>query len=64
MPSWSIRYAGALDDQQIQDIVEYVISIQKDVPFAHNVCLNPEATKAAVEKFGPPKAPATTNAIP
>ena len=46
MPSWSIRYAGALDDQQIQDIVEYLISIQK-VPFKDNVCLNPVAAKAA-----------------
>jgi mono/diheme cytochrome c family protein len=47
MPSWSIRFAGALDDQQIQDIVEYIISIQKDVPFKDNVCINPAAAAAA-----------------
>ena len=46
MPSWSIRYAGALDDQQIQDIVLYLISIQK-VPYKDNVCINPDAAKAA-----------------
>lgn len=53
MPSWSIRYAGALDDQQINDIVNYVVSIQDEtlVPFEHNVCINPDATKAAVEQF-------------
>ena len=43
MPSWSIRFAGALDDQQIQDIVLYLISIQK-VPFKDNVCINPNAS--------------------
>jgi mono/diheme cytochrome c family protein len=35
MPSWSIRYAGALNDQQINDIVNYIVSIQDEsqVPF-------------------------------
>jgi uncharacterized membrane protein YgcG len=46
MPSWSIRFAGALDDQQIQDIVLYLISIQK-VPFKDNVCINPVAAASA-----------------
>jgi hypothetical protein len=66
MPSWSIRYAGALDDQQINDIVNYVVSIQDKslVPFKHNVCINPDATKAAVKEFGPPPGPPTTNALP
>ncbi|HEY3024301.1 MAG TPA: hypothetical protein VGK11_11790, partial [Actinomycetota bacterium] len=66
MPSWSIRYAGALDDQQINDIVNYVVSIQDktQVPFNHNVCINPDATKAAVEEFGPPPGPPTNNALP
>jgi Cytochrome c len=43
MPSWSVRFAGALDDQQIQDLVEYIVSIQ-EVPFKDNVCINPKAT--------------------
>ncbi len=66
MPSWSIRFAGALDDQQINDIVNYIVSIQDEsqVPFKHNVCVNPDATQAAVEEFGPPPGPPTTNAPP
>jgi hypothetical protein len=53
MPSWSIRYEGALNDQQINDIVNYIISIQDpdQVTFDHNVCVNPEAQTAAVEQF-------------
>jgi hypothetical protein len=53
MPSWSIRYAGALNDQQINDIVNYIISIQDEsiVTDDKNVCTNPEAQTAAVEEF-------------
>ena len=53
MPSWSIRYAGALGDQQVNDIVNYLVSIQDEeqVPFEQNVCTNPEAVDAAVEEF-------------
>jgi len=40
MPSWSVRYSGAMDDQQINDLVNYLLSIQK-VPNAKNVCTNP-----------------------
>jgi mono/diheme cytochrome c family protein len=40
MPSWSVRFAGAMDDQQINDLVNYILSIQK-VPDKDNVCLNP-----------------------
>ena len=39
MPSWSVRYAGAMDDQQINDLVNYLLSIQK-VPAKDNVCVN------------------------
>jgi mono/diheme cytochrome c family protein len=42
MPSWSVRFAGAMDDQQINDLVNYILSIQK-VPFSQNVCTNPKA---------------------
>lgn len=42
MPSWSVRFAGAMDDQQINDVVNYLISIQK-VPKDQNVCINPAA---------------------
>jgi mono/diheme cytochrome c family protein len=44
MPSWSVRYAGGLDDQQIQDLVDYLVSVnEKTVPFKDNVCINPKA---------------------
>ena len=34
MPSWSIRFAGALDDQQINDLVLYLVQLSsQNVPF-------------------------------
>jgi hypothetical protein len=51
MPSWSIRAAGALDDQQIDDLVNYLVWYSsKNVPFNENICINPDAQKAAVAK--------------
>lgn len=51
MPSWSIRYAGALTDQQINDIVTYLIDYSSSVvPFEDNICLNPDAEARAIEK--------------
>jgi mono/diheme cytochrome c family protein len=48
MPSWSIRYQGALDDQQIGDLVNYLVNMSSEnVPFEDNVCLNPEAAARA-----------------
>ena len=40
-------------DQQINDIVNYIVSIQDEtqVPFEENVCINPDAQKAAVDQF-------------
>jgi len=50
MPSWSIRYAGALDDQQINDLVLYLVEVSREtVPFEQNVCLNKEASDAALK---------------
>jgi hypothetical protein len=45
MPSWSVRFAGSLDDQQVQDILDYIISVQdpKLVKFGINVCINTNA---------------------
>ncbi len=55
MPSWSIKFQGALDDQQINDIVSYIVSIdQKTVPFDENVCTNPDAAKAAASPSASP----------
>ena len=50
MPSWSIRFEGALDDQQINDIVVYLVDLSSEnVPFEQNVCLNEDASAAALE---------------
>ena len=50
MPSWSIRFEGALDDQQINDIVVYLVNLSsKNVPFEQNVCLNADASEKALE---------------
>lgn len=49
MPSWSIRYKGALNDQQINDLVVYLVEMSSEnVPFEDNVCLNPEASDRAL----------------
>jgi mono/diheme cytochrome c family protein len=50
MPSWSIRYDGALTDQQINDIVVYLIDMSSQfVPMEDNVCLNADAQERALE---------------
>ena len=56
MPSWSIRFEGALDDQQINDIVVYLVELSSEnesVPFEQNVCLNEDASAKALETPGP-----------
>ena len=53
MPSWSIRFAGALTDQQINDLVLYLVDLSsQNVPFEDNVCLNKDASDAALEQPG------------
>jgi hypothetical protein len=53
MPSWSIRFEGALDDQQINDIVVYLVELSSEnVPPEQNVCLNEDASTAALENPG------------
>jgi len=48
MPSWSIKFSGAMDDQQIDDLVEYLVSInRKTVPFGQNKCINPDLMSTA-----------------
>jgi cytochrome c553 len=43
MPSWSVRQKGAMDDQQIEDLINYLLSIQV-VPKDKNICLSAGAT--------------------
>jgi mono/diheme cytochrome c family protein len=53
MPSWSIRFQGALDDQQINDLVNYLVAMSSEnVPFEDNVCLNPDASARALAAPG------------
>ena len=42
MPSWSVRYQGPMNDQQITDLILYIVSIQ-DVPPEDNLCLDTAA---------------------
>jgi mono/diheme cytochrome c family protein len=59
MPSWSVRFAGAMDDQQINDLVNYILSIQK-VPAAQNVCISapkPTATASPSGSASPSASP-------
>lgn len=49
MPSWSIRFQGALNDQQINNLVNYLVYMSSQhVPYKDNVCLNPDASKRAL----------------
>jgi mono/diheme cytochrome c family protein len=47
MPSWSVQFAGPMNDQQIEDLIRYLVSIQQGVPDDQNVCTNPAAAAAA-----------------
>lgn len=50
MPTWSIRSDGALTDQQINDIVVYLVDMSsRNVPFEDNICINPLAEARAIE---------------
>lgn len=48
MPSWSVRFQGAMNDQQISDLINYLVSIQ-DVPEEDNLCLLPPGAPAPTE---------------
>jgi mono/diheme cytochrome c family protein len=50
MPSWSIRFAGPMNDQQILDLISYLAEInEENVPEEQNLCTNPQATAATPE---------------
>jgi cytochrome c553 len=54
MPSWSVRFAGPMNDQQIQDLINYLVSInEENVPPDQNLCTNPEAAAAAEAEATP-----------
>jgi mono/diheme cytochrome c family protein len=60
MPSWSVRFEGPMNDQQIQDLITYLISIQT-VPEQDNLCLNPP-TAGAEPAPGPTASPTPESA--
>jgi mono/diheme cytochrome c family protein len=47
MPSWSVQFAGPMNDQQIEDLIRYLVSIQQGVTQEQNVCTNAAAAAAA-----------------
>ena len=51
MPSWSVRYEGPMNDQQIQDIINYIVelSIETVGTGEENLCLNPPAEGETAE---------------
>lgn len=53
MPSWSVRFAGAMHDQQINDVIDYILSIQ-EVPEEQNICENPVAPGASASPSASP----------
>jgi mono/diheme cytochrome c family protein len=55
MPSWSVEFAGPMNDQQIQDLINYLITIQ-EVPPEANLCTNPAAA-AEEPQPGPTMSP-------
>jgi mono/diheme cytochrome c family protein len=60
MPSWSVRFAGPMNDQQIEDLILYLLSIQ-DVPEQDNLCINPPVEGEEPEP-GPTPTPAEEGA--
>jgi len=42
MPSWSVRFEGPMNDQQITDLIAFIVSIQ-EIPDEQNLCTNPAA---------------------
>ena len=62
MPSWSVRFAGPMNDQQVQDLIAYIISIQT-IPDEENLCTNPAAA-AETEEEEPGAEPAVTPGEP
>ena len=60
MPAWSVENDGPLNDQQINDVVAYVVNLNSTngkVPFADNKCSNPEAAAPESPAASPSASP-------
>ena len=56
MPSWSVRFEGAMNDQQIQDLINYIVELNirnPEVAPENNLCLNPPVEGEAGEEATP-----------
>jgi mono/diheme cytochrome c family protein len=51
MPSWSVRYEGPMNDQQIQDLINYIVELSMETVGTgeENLCLNPPAEGETAE---------------
>ena len=51
MPSWSVRYAGPMNDQQIQDIISYLVELNREAvgTGGDNLCLHPPSDTQTAE---------------
>jgi mono/diheme cytochrome c family protein len=58
MPSWSVNFAGPMNDQQISDLILYIVSIQEGVPRDQNICTNPAAATEAEAQAEATRTPA------
>jgi mono/diheme cytochrome c family protein len=56
MPSWSVSFAGPMNDQQILDLINYLVSIQ-EIPEEDNLCLNPPVAGSEEPQPGPTASP-------
>ncbi|MGH2685122.1 MAG: c-type cytochrome [Actinomycetota bacterium] len=62
MPSWSVRFEGPMNDQQIQDLVNYITALNREnVPFEDNLCTN---ASAGEEEGEPAPGPSVTPGVP
>jgi mono/diheme cytochrome c family protein len=52
MPSWSVRFEGPMNDQQITDLIAFIVSIQ-EIPDEDNLCTNPAAGTEDEPEAGP-----------
>ena len=52
MPSWSVRYAGPMNDQQIQDLISYLVELNIETVGTgeDNLCLNPPTDGETAEE--------------
>lgn len=61
MPSWSVRFEGPMNDQQVTDLIAFIVSIQ-EIPDEENLCTNPAAGVQGEQVPSPRPSPADESA--